>query len=273
MKELIQFQIVFRIKQYQLSLLPATINYPSLILKKMKSWKTKNGYEIFQVLNRRSNSYLICSEDGNILVDTGRESAFSKLQKNIGSLNLKLKNIDLLILTHTHYDHCQNAFAIKEQTNCQILMSEYEAEHSQYGFTPLPKGTFPITSYISNLGNRIGQRSFGYKPFVPDVLVTDELDLTTFKIKLISTSGHSKGSISVIIDNEIGIVGDAMLGVLKESVFPPFADDSTKMVGSWGRLLETKCHTFLPGHGKEIKRELLQREYDEYVRRYNKQKQ
>jgi len=235
----------------------------------MKSWKTKNKYEIYLVLNRRSNSYLICSENGNILVDTGRASAYKKLQKRISTLNLKPENIDWLILTHTHYDHCQNAFSIKEQADCKVLMSEYEAEYSKSGYTPLPKGTFAIARLIVNLGKKIGQGRFGYKPFTPDVLVTDELNLKMFNVSIISTGGHSAGSISVIVDNEVAIVGDAMLGVFKESVFPPFADDTKEMVKSWGRLLETKCQTFLPGHGHKIKRELLQREFDKYAQKYN----
>jgi len=233
----------------------------------MNHWRTRNGIEIFQVLNRRSNSYLVCTENKKILVDTGRESALSRLWINIGALNLKPENIEILILTHTHYDHCQNAFAIKEQTNCKIIASEKEASCSENGFTPLPKGTFPITRIISDLGTLIGQKSFGYKPFVSDVLVTDELDLKEFNISIISTGGHSNGSISILVDNEIAIVGDAMLGVFKESVFPPFADNTKEMVKSWGRLLETTCHTFLPGHGYEIKRELLQKEYVKYSQR------
>jgi len=233
----------------------------------MKSWKTKNGYEIYLVLNRRSNSYLICSENGNILVDTGRASAYKKLQKSIAALNLKPENIDWLILTHTHYDHCQNAFSIKQQADCKILMSKYEAEYSKSGYTPLPEGTFPIARLIVNLGKKIGQRRFGYKPFTPDVQVTDELNLGKFNVSIISTGGHSAGSISVIVDNEIAIVGDAMLGLFKKSIFPPFADDIQEMVKSWGRLLETKCHTFLPGHGHEIKRELLQKEYIKHLQR------
>jgi glyoxylase-like metal-dependent hydrolase (beta-lactamase superfamily II) len=239
----------------------------------MKNWKTENGYEIFQVLHRRSNSYLICSENGNILVDTGRKSAFNKLNSSLGALNLHFGNIDSLILTHTHYDHCQNAFAIKEKANCEILMSEYDAEYPKSGFTPLPNGTFPFTQLIVNLGKRMRQSRFGYQSFIPDRLVTDELDLSQYPISIIATKGHSAGSISVIVDSEIAIVGDAMIGVLAKSVMPPFADDTKEMVKSWGRLLETKCHTFLPGHGRAIKRELLQREFDKYVRKYNIQKQ
>jgi glyoxylase-like metal-dependent hydrolase (beta-lactamase superfamily II) len=146
-------------------------------------------------------------------------------------------------------------------------MSEKEAKYVENGFTPLPRGTFPITRIISNLGTWIGQKKFGYKPFVSEVLVTDELELKEFNISIISTGGHSKGSMSIIVDNEIAIVGDAMFGVFKKSVFPPFADNVNEMINSWGRLLKTACHTFLPGHGKQIKRELFQREYDIYLQK------
>jgi len=223
----------------------------------MKKWKTKNGVEIIQVLKGRSNSYLIHSEIGNVLLDTGKESAFRRLQENIEALKLPKKNIDLLIITHTHFDHCQNAFAIKKQFNCEIVMSENEAEYAELGFTPLPKGTFPLTRFISKLGNRIGKSRFGYQPFVPDRLVTGKLNLEAFRIILIPTPGHSIGSISVIVDNEIAVVGDTLFGVFRKSVFPPFADDVTEMVKSWGTLLLTPCHTFLPGHGSEVSRELL----------------
>jgi hydroxyacylglutathione hydrolase len=235
----------------------------------MENWKTKNGIEIFQVLNRRSNSYLICSEKGNTLVDTGRESAYKRLQKNIRSLNLNTDNIDLLILTHTHFDHCENASVIKKQTNCKIVVSEREADYTENGFTPIPNGTFAITRFISDLGKRIGQKRFGYKPFTTDMLVTEVMNLETLKITLIPTPGHSKGSISVLVDNEIAIVGDALFGVFAKSVFPPFADDTNEMINSWGKLLKTNCNTFLPGHGKAIKRELLQSEYEKYTQRRN----
>jgi len=237
----------------------------------MKMWQTKNGIHIYQVLKGRSNSYLIPIEMGNILVDTGKSSAYKRLRQNIDSVNLKSSKIDMLILTHTHYDHCQNAFAISGQDRCKIAMSEKEAEFAAQGFTTLPKGTFGITRIISGLGSLIGQRRFGYHPFSPDILISKDSELINYGvgISLILTEGHSRGSVSVIVDNEIALVGDAMIGTYKNTIFPPFADDIQKMIKSWGRLLETECVTFLPGHGKEIKRKLLQQEYNKYSLKLN----
>ncbi len=237
----------------------------------MKTWTTKNGYRIFLVLNGRSNAYLISKENINILVDTGVKSAFNLMRQNIDSLKLPNSKINLLVLTHTHYDHCQNAHRIKSDSHCKILMSLDEAKFVQHGYTPLPKGTFVVTNIVSSLGRLIGKRLFGYEPFTPDLVIDSEFDWFQkgFKLKFLITNGHSPGSISVIVDDEIAIVGDEMMGVYRNSVFTPFADDTTGMITSWGKLLKTGCEFFLPGHGKEVNWELLLKEYLIYARKRN----
>jgi glyoxylase-like metal-dependent hydrolase (beta-lactamase superfamily II) len=67
---------------------------------------------------------------------------------------------------------------------------------------------------------------------------------------------------SVVVDNEIAIVGDAMFGIFPGSVFPPYASDVKQMIASWGVLLKTDCSLFLPAHGSANSRFLLQKDYD-----------
>jgi len=59
-----------------------------------------------------------------------------------------------------------------------------------------------------------------------------------------------------------------MLGICRNSIFPPFADNIRELLKSWEILLETECHLFLPGHGKAISRELLQHESLKYTIKY-----
>ena len=98
----------------------------------------------------------------------------------------------------------------------------------------------------------------GYEPTDFDVSVDGEFRLEPFGFPgyVLPTPGHSPGSISAIIDDEIAIVGDAMFGVFAGSVFPPFADDVRLMVESWKKLLDTGCGTYLPGHGSERSKNL-----------------
>jgi len=237
----------------------------------MKQWKTRNGYIVFQLSSGRSNAFLVSKGGINVLVDTGNQYAYYRLRKSIDSLGLAQKKIVLLILTHTHFDHCRNAFAIKEYENCSILMSEEEAEFAKKGYTPLPEGTLRFSRLISGLGKQLGQKYFGYHSFSPDILIKDEFEWTEndYNIQIISTAGHSIGSVSVIIDNEIALVGDTMLGFFTDSIFPPFAEDIKTMIQSWAKLLRTECTLFIPGHGSAIKRKLLEKEYHKFALKYN----
>lgn len=213
---------------------------------------------------------MISAKQKNILVDTGPQSSYKKLLQNIKSVKSDNEIIDILILTHSHYDHCQNAFMIKKDFNSRIIMSESESAYVLKGYTPLPNGSFGITKFISFVGKKLGKRHFGYTPFSADTILKESYELTDngLDIKLIDTNGHSIGSISVIVDNEIALVGDTMLGKFKQSIFPPFADDIDQMIRSWEKLLKTNCTTFLPGHGKEISRELVQKELEKYGPRH-----
>lgn len=237
----------------------------------MKNWITKNEYKISQVLSGRSNAYLIKKDKDTILVDTGKSASYARLSKNIEALNESIDSFSFLILTHTHFDHCQSSKKIKERSNCQIIVSQIAASWIANGYSQLPNGTFPTTKLIAKLGRLIGKRKFSYQPFIPDTFVNGayELEINETKLKIIETAGHSADSVSILVDNEIAIVGDAMFGVFSNSVFPPYSDDIHKMIESWGKLLNTNCQIFLPGHGKEITRNLLEKEYIKYSKKYN----
>jgi glyoxylase-like metal-dependent hydrolase (beta-lactamase superfamily II) len=206
-----------------------------------------------------------------ILVDTGKKSSFVSLSKNIESLNIRVEDISVLILTHTHFDHCQSARVIKEKSDCKVIASRIAKDSIKNGFAKLPNGTLFATKLISKLGQLMGNGKFGFEPFHQDIFVSDEYEenIADSRIKIIETPGHSSDSVSVLVDSEIAIVGDAMFGVFKNSTFPPYSDDIVKMIESWGKLLNTDCIIFLPGHGKEISRNLLQREYGKYARKHN----
>jgi glyoxylase-like metal-dependent hydrolase (beta-lactamase superfamily II) len=132
------------------------------------------------------------------------------------------------------------------------------------GVNSIIRGTNKFTRIIVNhLVDKI-DALFRYEPCQCDIIADDNYDLNNlgFNAYILHTPGHSTGSISVIIDDELAIVGDAMFGVFKGSVFPPFADNTDLMIKSWGRLLDTSCKIFLPAHGSANSRELLQKEYD-----------
>ena len=230
----------------------------------MKTWNTKNC-TIYQILEGRSNSFLINSQNNYILIDTGRANSWKKLSSKLDDILGKDK-LSCLILTHTHFDHVENADKIKEKYKSMIIVHQSESEYLMLGNSPLPKGSNLATGFMTEvLGKKLESR-YQYEKVNPDIIVDQRYDLIDFEFNahIIHTPGHSKGSLSIIIDNEIAIVGDAMFGVFGNSIYPPFADDPETMVKSWIKLINTNCDLFLPGHGKEISRKLLESQYEKY---------
>ena len=229
--------------------------------KEMKTWVTNSGYKIIQVLSGRSNVFLITNDVINILIDTGPINKQDKLESILA--NLKINHIDYLILTHTHFDHVGNAAFIKNKYNAQVIVHESEYDYLKTGYSPLPKGSIFPTRLLINLANRFHLR-FLYEPCIGDIQVKDTFNFYNheFNAYIIYTPGHSIGSMSIIIDNKIAIVGDAMFGVFKNSIYPPFSDDIRQMIKSWKLLLETNCLLFFPSHGSSKSRLSVQNDYE-----------
>ncbi len=233
----------------------------------MKKWITHGNHTIYQVLTGRSNSFLISKGNIHVLVDTGRMNSWKNFEEKLDSL-LEGDRLSVLVLTHTHFDHVENAAKIKEKYNPKVIAHKIEAKYLGRGNTPLPEGTNLITRFIMKLGKRM-QSNYNYESVTCDIMVDEKYDLNPLGINvhLIHTPGHSPGSVSVVVDDEIAIVGDAIFGVFRGSVFPLFADDPGVMLDSWNKLLKTGSQLFLPGHGQERSRKLLQKQFDKYKER------
>ncbi|HPI18879.1 MAG TPA: MBL fold metallo-hydrolase [Candidatus Kapabacteria bacterium] len=229
----------------------------------MKIWKTKSGYEIYQLLSGRSNVFFLKAKGINILIDTSTKRYWKKL--NVKLLRLEISKIDFLILTHSHHDHASNANRIKQYFGAKVIIHTEEATYLENGKNPLIKGTNFITKLIVSFGKSLFSK-MKYERCKPDILVEQQYDFEKkgLKAKIIHTPGHSVGSVSLIVDNEIAIVGDTLFGVFKNSVLPPYTSDNIEMLRSWKKLYETGCNYFLSGHGKEKSRKDLENSIKKY---------
>jgi glyoxylase-like metal-dependent hydrolase (beta-lactamase superfamily II) len=183
------------------------------------------------------------------------------LQKRLDRLGID--QINLLILTHSHFDHAANAARIKEKYKARVIIHQSETQYLATGDNILPTGTNPFSRFLVRVFAEQFKSYVGYQACSCDFTVDEIFDISNygFNAYLMHTPGHTQGSISLIIENEIALVGDTMFGVFPWTVFPPFASDQSLMVNSWGKLLKTKCKVFIPSHGSANNGSLVEKDF------------
>lgn len=228
----------------------------------MKTWETKSGYKITRVLAGRSNVFLISNGKNNILVDTSPGNRWKKLDRRLRRLHVE--RLDALVLTHAHFDHAGSAARLQDKYEATVIAHIAEGPCLARGENTATGGTNALTRMIVGSLGKLFARRVHYEPCRPNIQVDSSFDLGEFgfKARAVHTPGHTDGSLSVIVDEEVAMVGDAMFGVFPWSVFPPYAADAGQMVASWGKLLATHCRLFLPAHGTANSLQQVRKDYD-----------
>lgn len=235
----------------------------------MKSWTLENGYTVLQLLDRRSNVYLIDTGADYILVDTGPAGARKKLAAQLAACGVRKDRLKYLILTHTHFDHCGNAGYIADHFGPQVIVHAAEAAYLENGFSPLPRGAFAATRVVSGIGMLL-KPLFKVQKAKADLLVEHSFSLQPlgYDLELVHTPGHSPGSISVIVHRELALAGDTLFGVFTRSVIPPFYTNRMQLMESYKKLLKYNCRLYLPGHGQPITLQRLKEQFCRYTLPY-----
>ncbi|MCP4231692.1 MAG: MBL fold metallo-hydrolase [bacterium] len=150
--------------------------------------------------------------DGNVLVDARRPGDGKRILCVIAAVNLSPDDINLVILTHCHFDHIGGAERLREETGAPIMIHRDDAAFVRLGSNPELRVVRPIGNVLIPLVAP-GKASKA-KPFDPDIVVDGGCSLDEYGIsaELIHTPGHTPGSISVLTDGGEAIVGDHLMG-------------------------------------------------------------
>lgn len=137
-------------------------------------------------------SYLIVTDKGNILINTGLADSLPIIKKNIQKLDFKYQDTKILMLTQAHYDHLGAMADIKNETGAKLYVDGADAEVLKSGGkTDYEMGKYGVT----------------FKPVNPDYILKDkdQVKLGNTKLTMLHHPGHTKGSCSFIFetrDNE-----------------------------------------------------------------------
>lgn len=216
---------------------------------------------IVKIIAGNTNVYLIRNGSSSVLIDTGVEGRSRNILRALEQYELKPQDVSLIVLTHTHHDHTGNLKALKDATGAQVLVHRNEADNLRTGFTPFPKGTKLFSRIIVYLAKHLMKNMSRYKPVEPDIVVDNQYDLRPHGLSayILSTPGHTSGSISLILKDHDAVIGDAAFNITGLGIYPPFANDQSNLLETWKKLRDTGCQRFFPSHGRMISRAKFER--------------
>ena len=73
------------------------------------------------------STYLITTDAGHILINTGFEDTVPQIVEGVEKLGFKMADVKILTATHAHGDHVAGLAELKRLTGAQMLMSEADA--------------------------------------------------------------------------------------------------------------------------------------------------
>jgi len=138
-----------------------------MMLQKKLYWYPFRGFE---------NNGNTCIFDGEMrmLVDPGHLFNLENLLHAIQLDGLNIRDVDLIIISHGHPDHCEATSKLREITGAKVALHRMEEEYLlRYNmFEHIPK-------------------------FKVDFHLAEKLDLGGIELEVLHTPGHSPGSISL----------------------------------------------------------------------------
>jgi len=155
-----------------------------------------------------SHVFLIRGSGGYVMVDAATEGSLPEIESALTGLGISPDEIGLIILTHGHKDHYGGLKAVKELTGAEVLCHENAASYIRKAESE------PVVAqnFLGRLLNRLPELP---SPAVePDIVIRNETDLAPWGVpgRIISTPGHSIGSVSILLETGEALVGDTVRG-------------------------------------------------------------
>lgn len=173
--------------------------------------------------------FLISDQKSTALIDPGAED--SRIIEKIDLLELKPK---MILLTHGHFDHVGGMYELKRKYKIPVYLHQDDAEM--------------LVSPEKNLSKTF------YAPFelIEDAHLLkdgDCLQLDEIEIRLIHTPGHSKGSCTYLVQDNL-FTGDTLFrGSMGRYDF--YGGDYHQLKASLQKLSELEGdYTIYPGHNE-----------------------
>ena len=216
-----------------------------VLVQNRKGYKTGDMHKVHHIKCKTDNCYIVENGESAILVDTGSALGYDLVLNECKKYNLKL-----IVLTHVHFDHAENAARLSREFNVPVAFHKADEElFENYDAQPL-KSYGVVGRVVLGLSLKVLRETKVEKP-ENIVYVKEGEDLSSYGIdaKIIELPGHTDGSIGVDVEGQSLLVGDALDNWISPATGHLYSDidklkDSAQKIRALG---ERKLYY---GHGK-----------------------
>ena len=187
---------------------------------------------------------IVADNDKAILIDTDRKKYCEKILERC-----KKFHVSLIVFTHGHMDHCQNAAYLAEALHIPIAINKNDMDL----ITDNRKQSLLAKTLLGKIVLSVSLSSFemdSLEVFDPIIYLKNGDDLSEYGIaaKVVELPGHTKGSIGVEIEDNL-FVGDALMNMFYPTASMLYVDEQ-EMLLSAKYISELGEKTIYFGHGK-----------------------
>ncbi len=201
--------------------------------------------DVYRIVCGNVNCYIVSEHGKAMLIDTGRKKYREKVLEKCREFH-----VSLIVLTHGHMDHCQNASYLADALHVPIAMNEKDKnlipDNRKQSLTAktLP-GKIILSASLSSFEKDT------LEVFNPTVCLKAGDNLKEYGIdaEVVELPGHTNGSIGLEIEGNKLFVGDALMNMFYPTVSMLYVDEQ-KMLSSAKYIGESGEKTIYFGHGK-----------------------
>ena len=204
-------------------------------------WLMKMADGVFNVDGVRvANVYLVVTQDGLLLVDTGMPGHARRILRFIEGLGRQPRDLRDIVLTHCDIDHVGSVAELKRRTGARVAIHELDVAVLSGEQRPQKGGLAMVALY----------RLLRFRPIAPDLRLRD--GDTIGGLQVMHVAGHTAGSIALLRNDGVVFSGDALLSDTHGNVLPPdprLALDPAQALLSAEMIRARRAGLLLAGHG------------------------